>query len=401
MSPFVKFEEDIIKAYQIINGNFENVTDSLFTELNKTLTPFLNEMLNSYYFEGDFKATSSYSEKNECFVINYHDDEDCSPFLELDYLKYDDKDPVDYNIKVDSEKLIAALKEIDPIYSLIYEDSPIKKQLNIINKKELEFKTIKTTSENIYEIFSQLHTIGHYEKNWNKHQRYQIESSLQDDLKKLNKLSFVNFDGNINRTFIIAYNKNQIAGLSCIATYSRFDEYSKEDKDQYFARPKMAYSSYIAVASQFRGNGLGVELMKKTIDYATTNKMVLLRSSSTNEGHSYMKENIDNIVLKTKDTVIVNATDEGYFNEFSNIIRNVKNEREYDDLYEKLKPTMAKISEISINYDQKSELYGNDYEKKMEFRLEGLEAVGKIIKEFQDNYNISKEKNIRKNKNHV
>ena len=401
MSPLVKFEEDIIRAYQIINGNFENITDSLFTELNKKLTPFLNELLNSYYFEGDFKATSDYSERDENFVINYHEDETCHPFLELGYLKYDDKATIDYNIQVDSEKLIAALKEIDPVYSLIYEDSPIKRQLNLINKKELEFKTIKTTSENIYEVFSQLHSIGHYEKNWNKHQKYQIESSLQDDLKILNKLSFVNFDGNINRTFIIAYNKNQVAGLSCIATYSRFDEYDKEDKDQYFARPKMAYSSYIAVASQFRGNGLGVELMKKTIEYANKNKMVLLRSSSTNEGHSYMKENIDNIVLKTKDTVIVNATDEGFFNEFSTIIRNVKNEKEYDELYEKLKPAMAKISEISINYDQKSELYGDDYEKKMELRLEGLKAVGKIVKEFQDSYKTPKEKNIRKNKNHV
>lgn len=401
MSPLIKFEEDIIKAYQKINGNFDNITDSLFTELNKTLTPFLNEILNSYYFEGDFKATFNYSESDENFVINYHDDEICHPFLELNYLKYDDKAPVDYNIQVDREKLISTLKELDPFYSLLYEDSPIKRKLNLINKKELEFMTIKTTSENIYEVFSKLQSIGHYEKNWNKHQKYQIESTLQDNLKRLNKLSFINFDGNINRTFIIAYNKNQVAGLSCIATYSRFDDFDKEEKDQYFARNKMAYSSYIAVASQFRGNGLGAEIMKKTIEYANTNKMVLLRSSSTNEGHSYMKENIDNIVLKTNDTVIVNASDEGYFNEFSKIIRNIKNDKEYDDFYERLKPTMAKISEVSINYDRISELYGDDYEKKMAFRLEGLEVVGKIIKEFQDIYSTPTQNNTRKNKNHV
>lgn len=401
MSPFIKFEEDIIKAYQKINGKFENVTDSLFTQLNKEFTPFLNEMINSYYFENDFKSNIEYNESDEAFNICYHEDEIAQPFLNLGYLKYDDKPSIDYKIKVDSKKMIEVLKTIDPIYTLIYEESAVKRQLNLINKKELEFMTIKTTSENIYEVFSQLHSIGHYEKNWNQHQKYQIESTLQNDLKRLNKLSFVNFDGNINRTFIIAYNKNQVAGLSCIATYSRFDEFDKETKDQYFARSKMAYSSYIAVASQFRGNGLGVELMKKTIEYANEHKMILIRSSSTSEGHSYMKENIDNIVLKTKDTVIVNASDEGYFNEFSNIIRNIKNDKEYDDFYERIKPTMAKISEVSINYDRVSETYGDDYEKKMAFRLEGLEELGEAMKEFQDSYSTKKTKNTRKIKNHV
>lgn len=401
MSPFIKFEEDIIKGYQKINGKFENVTDSLFTQLNKEFTPFLNEMINSYYFENDFKSNIEYNESDEAFNICYHEDEIAQPFLNLGYLKYDDKPSIDYKIKVDSKKMIEVLKTIDPIYTLIYEESAVKRQLNLINKKELEFMTIKTTSENIYEVFSQLHSIGHYEKNWNQHQKYQIESTLQNDLKRLNKLSFVNFDGNINRTFIIAYNKNQVAGLSCIATYSRFDEFDKETKDQYFARSKMAYSSYIAVASQFRGNGLGVELMKKTIEYANEHKMILIRSSSTSEGHSYMKENIDNIVLKTKDTVIVNASDEGYFNEFSNIIRNIKNDKEYDDFYERIKPTMAKISEVSINYDRVSETYGDDYEKKMAFRLEGLEELGEAMKEFQDSYSTKKTKNTRKIKNHV
>lgn len=399
MSPLIKFEEDIIKAYQLVNGNFENINDSLFIELNKKLTPFLVEMMNSYYFEGDFKATLDEDKDGETSIINYHVDETCRPFLDLNYLKYDDRKSVDYNIQVNKEKLIEALKSIDPLYNLIYEESAVKRKLNLVNKKELEFMIIKTTSENIYETFAKLHTIGHYEKNWNKHQKYQIESTLQDNLKKLNKLSFVNFDSNINRTFIIAYNKNQVAGLSCIATYSHFDDYDKEDKDQYFARNKMAYSSYIAVASQFRGNGLGVELMKKTIEYANKNKMVLIRSSSTSEGHSFMKENIDNIVLKTKDTAIVNASDEGFFGEFSNIIKNIKNEKEYDEFYEKLKPTMLKISEISINYDQMSELYEDDYEKRMEIRLEGLALVSEISKNFKDSFTLQTPN--RKMKNHV
>jgi len=399
MSPLIKFEEDIIKAYQLVNGNFENINDSLFIELNKKLTPFLVEMMNSYYFEGDFKATLDEDKDGETSVINYHIDEICRPFLDLNYLNYDDRDPIDYNIKVDKAKLIEALQSIDPIYNLIYEDSAVKRKLNLVNKKELDFMIIKTTSENIYETFAQLHPIGHYEKNWNKHQKYQIESTLQDNLKKLNKLSFINFDGNINRTFIIAYNKNQVAGLSCIATYSRFDDYDKEDKDQYFARDKMAYSSYIAVASQFRGNGLGLELMKKTIEYAHKHKMVLIRSSSTSEGHSFMKENIDNIVLKTKDTAIVNASDESIFGEFMKIIKNIKNEKEYNDFYEKLKPTMLKISEISINYDKMSEFYEDDYEKKMALRLEGLEVVAEISKNFQDSFNLPT--HTRKIKNHV
>lgn len=161
----------------------------------------------------------------------------------------------------------------------------------------------------------------------------------------------------------------------------------------------MAYSSYIAVASQFRGNGLGLELMKKTIEYAHKNKMVLIRSSSTSEGHSFMKENIDNIVLKTKDTAIVNASDEGFFGEFSKIIKNIKNEKEYDEFYEKLKPTMLKISEISINYDKMSEFYEDDYEQKMALRIEGVEIVSEICKKFQDSFTLPTP--TRKMKNHV
>lgn len=400
MSPFVKFEEDIIKAYQMINGNFDNVTDSLFTELNKTLTPFLTEMLNSYYFEGDFEATCGYSERNECFFINYHNDRKCGPFTELDYVKYDDKAPVDYNIQIDSEKLIETLKEIDPVYSLIYEDSPIKRQLNLINKKELEFTTIHVTSDNIYDVFASLHNIGVYEKNWDKHRKYQIASSLQKNLKTLNKLAFVNFDNNINRTFIIAHNKHQIAGLSCIANYSSFDSSDIENlDDQYFARKYMAYSSYVAVSSQFRGNGLGVELMKKTFEHAKKNKLVMIRSGSTEDGHDYLKKGVDNLVLATKDTAIVNSCDEGSFNEFCKIITNIKNEKEYDEFYEKLKPAMAKISEVSINYDKLADLHENDHEERLKIRLEGLAIVGDVSKKFQDSFKPSTPN--RKNKNHV
>lgn len=167
----------------MINGNFENINDSLFMQLNKKLTPFLNEMLNSYYFEGDFKATSDYDNNEDCSVINYHEDNTFSPFLDLGYLKYEDKKPVDHNLQVDPEKLITALKTIDPLYALIYEDSAVKRTLNLINKKELDFTTIYVTNDNIYEVFAQLHSIGHYDKSWNQHQKYQIERTLQSDLK--------------------------------------------------------------------------------------------------------------------------------------------------------------------------------------------------------------------------
>lgn len=384
----------------MINGNFENINDSLFMQLNKKLTPFLNEMLNSYYFEGDFKATSDYDNNEDCSVINYHEDNTFSPFLDLGYLKYDDKKPVDYNLQVDPEKLITALKTIDPIYALIYEDSAVKRTLNLINKKELDFTTIYVTNDNIYEVFAQLHSISHYDKSWNQHQKYQIERTLQSDLKNLNKLSFINFDNNINRTFIIAHNKHQIAGVSCIANYSSFDSYDIENvQDQYFARKYMAYSSYIAVSSQFRGAGLGVELMKKTFEHAKKNKLVMIRSSSTEDGHDYLKKNIDNLVLNSKDTAIVNSCDEGSFNEFCKIITNIKNDKEYDEFYEKLKPAMAKISEVSINYDRITESDDGDYDKRLQLRLEGLAIVGDISKKFQDSFKPSTP--TRKIKNHV
>lgn len=161
----------------------------------------------------------------------------------------------------------------------------------------------------------------------------------------------------------------------------------------------MAYSSYIAVSSQFRGAGLGVELMKKTFEHAKKNKLVMICSSSTEDGHDYLKKNIDNVVLNSKDTAIVNSCDEGSFNEFCKIITNIKNEKEYDEFYEKLKPAMAKISEVSINYDRMTELDDGDYDKRLQLRLEGLAIVGDVSKKFQDSFKPSTP--TRKIKNHV
>ncbi len=385
MSPLVKFEEDIIRAYQLVNGNFESINDSLFYQLNKELTPFLKDLLNSYYFEDDFKAEIKI--KNDDYVINYHEIENCKPFLDLDYLKYDDKPNVDYHIEVDEEKLIEALKKIDPIYELIYEDSPVKQKLNLVNKKELEFKTIYVNHENIREVFAELHSIGLYEKNWNKHQSYQVTRNLQENLSELNKLDFINLEFNVNRTFIIAHNKHQIAGVSCIANYSMFD--TMDDK-KYFARKNMAYSSYVAVASQFRGNGLAVELMKKTFDYAKENNKIMIRSKSTFDGKSFLEENVDKLMLKIKDTAIVNSRDEHWLNGFSNLIRSIKSDEEYNLFYEKLKPVLLNISTLSIENEKQCEMLGSDYEQRSKITEDCSKVIESIIKNFHEEFEVDK-----------
>lgn len=381
MSPFIKFEEDIIRAYQAVNGNFENISDSLFYELNKKLTPFLNDLLNSYYFEDDFKANSNLDDTN--YTINYHENENCTPFLDLDYLKYDDKPKIDYNIEIDEDSLINALKQIDPLYELIYEDSPIKQKLNLINKKELEFKTIYVTHENIREVFAELHNIGIYEKNWNKHQTYQVTRTLQEDLSQLNKLDFINLEYNVNRTFIIAHNKHQIAGVSCIANYSMLDTI---DEKKYFARKNMAYSSYVAVSSQFRGNGLAVELMKKTFEYAKENNKIIIRSKSTFDGKSFLEENVDKLMLKTKDTAIVNSRDENLLNNFSKLIRSIKSDKEYELFYNKIKPVMLNIATLSIENEKKCDLLDNNYEERAKVNEQYSIVIKDIIKNFHDEF---------------
>lgn len=103
--------------------------------------------------------------------------------------------------------------------------------------------------------------------------------------------------------------------------------------------------------------------------------------------------------MNSKDTAIVNSCDEGSFNEFCKIITNIKNEKEYDEFYEKLKPAMAKISEVSINYDRMTELDDGDYDKRLQLRLEGLSIVGDVSKKFQDSFKPSTP--TRKIKNHV
>ncbi len=387
MSPFVKFEEDIITAYQNIYGAIKDFNDSLFYFLNKNFTNLLSDILNSYYFENDFNSSLSLDDKGK-YKINFRETKSFYPFLEIDYLKDEDLNG-NYTINFDSKKIISELKQIDPLYKLIFEESDLIRTLNLKNKHDLKFKEIHIGSDNAFNEFSKIHKIGMYNKNWESYKTYQIFDTLEKDLKKLNKLSFINFDAMKNRTFIIAYNDYQIAGVSCIANYSKFDD---QDNKEYFARKNIAYSSYISVSSQFRGKNLGIELMKKTFEYSRKNNKILIRSSSTDEGALYLEKKIDDLMNKNLDLPIITHENEEHFYKLKNLIISINNDSDYSLFYKSLQPLLLTISKLS---DNKNNIYSSidyDYEKDKSLISDINNKIESTIDSFINDYYLQNKK---------
>jgi len=351
-SHLVKFEEDIIAAFQESYGKVEKCNNDLLIHLNKQLTPLLIDILNSYYFENDFKASyhSKKTYNGEFNQIIYHENYEAIPFIRLEYSEYySNQEPIHYP-PINTEIIKQNLKEIDPFYNLIFETDALKQKLNIIKKHDIEYTIVTANEKDIFDKFSKLHKIGNYKKNWNQDfANYEYIGSLEDNLKYLNQIEFVKFDHSTTRNYIVAHNHNQIVGISSMCNYTMLNNIYEEKV--YYASKHITYNSYIAVASQFRGHGIALELLNKSIDYAKEKNMIMVRSSPTLQGKKYLYDNANELVKKRKDVCIINHCDEANFLRFKNNFKNINSVSEFNTFLKEFIPIIQKISAITQNYE--------------------------------------------------
>ena len=379
-SQLVKYEEDIIKAYRNLYGEFTVRNQELFSAFNSSFTPLIEEILNSYYFENDFNASTKVLEGFQAgrLEITYHKNYTAVPFLGLDYRGYE---KMDHNLVVDFDALKESLKKIDPFYELIFEKDTLKRKLNIIKKHDIEYKIVKVGERDIAKVFSEFHKISKYEKNWNQqYAQYEYDDSMNDNLKYLNRMEFLNFDYMTNRLFVVAYNQNQIVGLASLTEYSMLDKLN--EKKQYYAKKNIMYNSVVMVASQFRGQGIGLELLNKSFDYANDNNLIFIRSHPSRDGSKYLYKNANELALKKTDVCIINSPLEDVFCMFKNQLKNVNNDKEYNIFLNVLKPAIKEITKI---YDQ-YELLKNehkDFEIIDNITNEQTKIIRKIISKTQ------------------
>lgn len=123
-STLVKYEEDLLTAFQNIYFKIEKTNDNLSKALNIALTPIIMDILNSYYFEDllkpELKKRSDY--RAGMFEISYNGYYNETPFISLESLDYANRDEFkDLKLNVNKEEIINELIKIDPHYKVIFE----------------------------------------------------------------------------------------------------------------------------------------------------------------------------------------------------------------------------------------------------------------------------------------
>lgn len=343
---FSRFEKDIVSSYEKISGeklvneqksyNQLNFEDNNLCEKINSLNKILFSLIDSYYFNNQNKDIHLVQSKNEkthkSFYFLAHNDHKGEP--ESVSFKNEDnwsgilinsirkavsteQEPIfvnNYELNDFELKIIKDLKKNEPLYKILFEEDPIKQKMHLNERYIYQITFIDTIHSKMnFETLSRFHKIEEYKLNSflgednSKHYYYDkendstedkaSESRLEEHLKKIYGIEYVNFKNSSNGWFI-AHNKFEIVGL---ATVDKFiHDFDMSDK--------MKYINYISVAEHFRGKGLGLRIFESILNEANRNDWVIERSHPSANGKIYLKNRIDEIV-DNSDTPIINYND--------------------------------------------------------------------------------------------
>lgn len=401
-STLVKYEEDLLTAFQNIYFKIEKTNDNLSKALNIALTPVIMDILNSYYFEDllkpELKKRSDY--RAGMFEISYNGYYNETPFISLESLDYANRDEFkDLKLNVNKEEIINELIKIDPHYKVIFEKDSLKQKLNLLKKFEIEYTIVRTNEIDTHSIFSEFHKVWSYKKNFSKNEslnRHDYSSAINNNLKYFDKMEFFNLDFERERIFVVAHNHNQIAGLSLISPYVDFNM-TKVRNDDYFLKNKIFLGSYLMIGNQFRGKGLSSELLEKTFEYVDSNNGIFIRTHPTVMGKDRLYEKGNQMNIDRKNSFIINHLSEGEFRSYQNLIRSIKNENEYNVFRKSYQKLFRNLAEITSNYERMMDDTDN-YEYRNELRMESLELQSTLIKLYDLDYKKEVLKNNQKNR---
>lgn len=338
---FEGYENDIKKSFFNVFKKEPESTDD-FNLINVTLYT----LLKSYYFEGNYDYSQlGYNSNGETFIAyipNKKLEEELlnteqEPVILSQYMrkkgfstfknpKNNDIDINDFrnfysssksvanknlnrldinNIPEDVKNLINDLKKKNNLYEIIFEDSKIKQELLIKTKKDYKYSIVEQTQldnflknnfkaqnldiDNIYKCLSKNYDFRFFTKEYigTKDSQY-----LDNKITPLKTISD-------NRNFlVIAHNEYEIAGICPVNNNATFKKVL--NNNDFFN------VTSVMVASNARGNGIGVNMFKEVIKEAEKRDIYLVRTGASNQGRNFLKSNID-IEVKNTNVPVINA----------------------------------------------------------------------------------------------
>ena len=213
---------------------------------------------------------------------------------------------VDNNERI--EKTILKLKEKEE-FKILFETDPIAKLLNLKSKKDFNYEIIH-------------HDNNDYEKNDSSIQSL-FSNCIFEDKHNINKTLINVYDLNYypnsrDKEFklIYAHNNKEICGASMLIDINTYDSEIEKNIGKSI--------SFVEVCKPFYGNKIGIELVKKAIEYAEKENLILFRTTSSTLGQKYIKEKIDEIAKNSN----VNLVSEPERFAVNKIIKASKNKQE-------------------------------------------------------------------------
>lgn len=315
-----------------IEQYYENQEDKCFSHFRKV--SIAENLANNI-------VVLNYNEVKELFEIIpfdlYQQNEDIFKYMYDGYFEGNRKGFPDYypydNEKqetaiVMNEKIQKAMSLLakKPEFNVLFENDPVRKILALKNKYNFEFKTIN---------------IDYSKRELCDYLKFENYTYINHAMKDIYGMKYESQSRSEDYKLILAHNEFEIVGNLAIADGSKYHK---------FKSGICAYVSHIEVADQFYGNGLGVRLMEKAIEYAKENKLVLMRTSPSELGKKYIKDQITEIGIKN-DIALVSSTE-------SNIISKLlmqMQDKSQDEILDTVKKTLIYIRK---NLNEKDLEYG-------------------------------------------
>ena len=354
-----KFEQDLKKAYlEETSYSSKDLSYRDYQKLNEILSPLLFKIMNSYYFDKQYKnieliKNENYEGKSSIYKIKDADVEDKYSMFSSQLNQDWDYKKNNNNLKINlvEDIIFKRLIKIDPIYEILLEKDPLKQRLNHINKNNLKFEWIYIEN-NLFETLNSFHKISSF-----REPNYMESSNLENNLNNDCDLQFISFGNNTKRHFLIAHNDLEIAGIVSLPNKSHF-------KDTPF-KDNIKVPSYISVSRAFRGNGLAIKMFEKVIEKAKNEDWVIVRSSPSEDGRDYLETKIDNIVLNNNDSLIVNSNLSNNFDMLKDYYKDINNLEQFKKINFTILNSFKEIEKINNEYKPLIELE-SIFDKKIE-----------------------------------
>lgn len=313
----IKFEKDVINS--ILDSNFlKGYTLSLsnWSLVEEACIGLFNQFKNSYYFKDRYKEYSF----DDTFRENLYEVIEEKSVCNINN---------DFNFNSFFSDLHHSLLKKDSMYPCYLETNPIRQKINLVDKFDLKYSWVSVKDESLF------NTLKNYQN---------IDASLKfNDIKDfLNHemgLSFIH-DSQRNREFLICHNQQEIAGIASLPSSSHFKNFENRDN--------IKAISYIAVNNSFRGHNIGLSLFKEIFQKAKEEQWILVRTSASEDGNTFLKSKIDHFLEKVEDSIVI---DHDKIIVYKDLLSGLEKEQNKHLFYKKALALFPKFNMIEQSYN--------------------------------------------------